>query len=213
MKQNLDTLNDLFSAIAGEEYVVLRNYLHLREEVSSAAHPDIDLLCRNPKRIREIWGLTPRGRIPDGIHYALSFAGLTIPVDLRHVGDGYLDPAWENHILENRRLYDSLCFVPSSEDYRYALLYHVTIQKRQISPDYRALLAELFPELSPAGTREEYLALLEPYLEAHRYQYVQPAYPLSVFHTEGTDPRLLERRVGRKLLRSCAGALMKVLKP
>lgn len=212
MKQNWDTLEDLFSAVSGEEYVVLRNYLHLREEISSPSHPDIDLLCRNPKRIREKWELTSRGRVPDGIHFTLSFSGLSVPVDLRHVGDGYLDPSWENHILEHRVLYDSLCFVPSPEDYRYSLLYHVTIQKRKISPDYRNHLAALFPKLSPASSREEYLALLEPYLEAHQYRYVQPAYPLSVFHTEGTDPRLLERRIGRTLLRSCAGSLAKVLK-
>lgn len=212
MKQNWESLDDLFSAISSEEYVVLRNYLHLREEISSSSHPDIDLLCRNPKRIREIWGLTGRSRIPDGIHYVLSFSSKNIPVDLRHVGDGYLDPSWENHILKHRKLFHSLCFVPGPEDYRYSLLYHVTIQKRKISLDYRENLAELFSELSSASTREEYLPLLELFLEAHHYRYTLPAYPLAVFHTEGINPKLLERRIGRQLLHFCAGGLSKVLK-
>jgi len=206
------SVQELFKAIRTEKYVVLRNYENLETEITSGLHPDIDFLCAAPDRLKGILHLQPRGRIKDGIHYKVQIGGKTVAVDVRHVGDGYLDQRWERHILKNRKVFGRMCFVPEETDHMYSLLYHALIQKRTVSSDYCAVLTGFFGEAFAEGSRQDRLAILEKFMRENGYRYTWPDYPLAVFHTEGADAELLEKNAGKHLLHSAAAKVLRVVK-
>jgi hypothetical protein len=150
----------------------------------------------------------------------MTVGGKSVHVDLRHVGDGYLDEKWEQHILQHRVMFGNLCYVPDGEDHRYSLLYHALIQKKEIAQDYRRTLSDLFSgeeqkeeqkeeqrEERQTGNRTRYLSLLETYMKSCGYRYSIPSYPLAIFHTQGISPELEERRFIRKTVRSLFAGL------
>ncbi|MCR4690394.1 MAG: hypothetical protein K5739_03490 [Lachnospiraceae bacterium] len=202
-RKEWNSIQEVFAALEQESYVVLRNFEHLEEDITSADHPDIDFLCKDPGALVRILGLSRRGKVPDGIHYKMTVGGKSVHVDLRHVGDGYLDEKWEQHILQHRVMFGNLCYVPDGEDHRYSLLYHALIQKKTMAEDYRRTLSELFSE----GDREHYISLLEIYMKRCGYRYSIPSYPLAVFHTQGTGPELMEQHFTRKMVRSLFAGL------
>ena len=197
-------LQSFFDAISNEEYVVLRNFEAFRSELDFEEHPDIDMLCSNPKKIRSILGFVSRGRFPDGIHYKTVIAGKPVAIDLRHIGDGYLDAEWERHILHNRVTDRGLCYVPSEEDYRYSLLYHVLIQKKTIGVDYRKKLEKMFGEQLKSRTREAWIAVLESYMQEHGYYYTWPSYPLGIFNLKDVSKAMIKDSPGRKRIHNWA---------
>ncbi len=199
------SVNDLFEAIVREDYVVLRNFENLAETLVNSAHPDIDFLCRDPRRMTSRLHLKHRGKIPDGIHYKVQVGGKSVAVDLRHVGDGYLDPAWEERILLHRMRSRQGFYIPREKDHMYSLLYHVLIQKRAVADDYRKKLEGYFGDGLFAGERQSALAVLERYMSAHNYRFTYPTYPLGIFNTEAVSGDLMEHNILKRLLHTGAG--------
>ena len=57
-----------------------------------------------------------------------------VNIDIRYVGDNYLNEKWEYNILKNRKMYqinDITCYIPKDEDILYSLIYNILIQKHK----------------------------------------------------------------------------------
>ena len=100
---------DMFDRLnkAGCEYVVLRNYDNLLEdEIYMAGHGDIDMLCRDVKKVVSAIHAKPYrpqyGEMGDNVHFYIIYQGRQVSVDIRSVGDGYYCEEWEDAILKQR---------------------------------------------------------------------------------------------------------------
>lgn len=195
-----DTLEQLFDAIADVRYVVLRNYEEFETMGFLQNHPDIDFLCENRTQMVESLHLKPRRRKEDGIHYYVEIAGNRVSVDLRTVGDGYLDAAWEQEILQHRVGKDNY-YVVQDTDYFYSLLYHVIVQKHTVAEDYKVRLAAMSKSLGLAFRIEDKESFLDAYMREHGYRYTYPEFAGTIFHVEHVDAALVEQAFGKKVRR------------
>lgn len=195
-----DTLEQLFDAIADVRYVVLRNYEEFETMGFLQNHPDIDFLCENRAQMVERLHLQPRRRKEDGIHYYVEIAGNRVSVDLRTVGDGYLDAAWEQEMLQ-RRVRKGNYYVPQDMDYFYSLLYHVIVQKHTVAEDYKVRLAVMSKSLGLTFRIEDRASVLDAYMREHGYRYTYPEFAGTIFHAERVDAALVEQAFGKKVRR------------
>ena len=62
-----------------------------------------------------------------------------IKLDIRFIGDGYLDTKWQKNILRNK-VFRLGCYVPSPKDYIYNLMYHIVYHKGFIDKKYQNIL-------------------------------------------------------------------------
>lgn len=189
-----EKLSDVFTAIEDEEYVILRNYEEFDNLGFLTCHPDIDILCRNREVLVEKLSLESRRKKEDGIHYKLSVAGAKVAVDLRCVGDGYLDTTWEDNILNNRVKRQNY-YVMDEENYFYSLLYHVIIQKDTVAEDYVKRLQSMSEEASISYSFENKEDVLNSYMTDKGYIYCYPEFLGTIFHMERVDQRLVEKNV------------------
>ena len=113
-------LSDIFEAIADLDYVILRNFEEFENMNFLSSHPDIDILCRERKAMVEKLSLQPRRKKDDGIHYYVLVDQTKVAVDLRCVGDGYLDEKWEDRILQSREQYKNF-YIMDACNYFYSL--------------------------------------------------------------------------------------------
>ena len=86
-----------------------------------------------------------------GGRFKVVVAGRPVTFDIRFVGDGYFDAAWQRDVLDRRRLSESGVFVPTERDYFETLAYHAIVHKRGLSPDYSRRLAEMAAALRVDG--------------------------------------------------------------
>lgn len=204
-------LEDFFKAIADTQYVVLRNYEEFDNLQFLSSHPDIDILCQKPQVLVKRLSLRPRRRKEDGIHYYAVIHDTKVAVDLRHVGDGYLDPAWEKQILQDRVLKDGF-FVMDPVNYFYSLLYHVIIQKNAVAPDYVTRLENMAKALNISYSLNKGTALLDTYIDNHGYQYTYPEYAGTIFNTKQVRKDLVEKNTGMQLKRLVFMTMRKIIK-
>lgn len=168
------SLNDHF------EYLVIRNFENFYDELYSDTHADIDLLCRknDKNNIVKHLGAVPRLKKEDGIHYQFLIGELSIPLDLRCVGDGYYDTRWEKHMLDMRIKDLKGFYKMDDENYFWSLLYHALYHKGKISEEYMERLQRLRPQYFYADQTmlEQKLAA---YMLSHDY-----------FYTKGVDTHM-----------------------
>ena len=191
---NWTSMKVFFSSLnaAGLNYVVLRNYHMLPQEQFLEDHPDIDILCNDPKEFLNISKAVPRSKKDDGIHYKMLISSKEVAIDIRWVGDGYLDKKWEKNILQNRINYKNFCYIPDSKDEYFSILYHVIIQKNNIAENYMRYITSNLPERTKEYTRDELIKVLEEYMFAEQYHYTCPIYPYSIFNHNGINPKLIQ---------------------
>lgn len=169
-------MTDMFTRLndAGCEYVVLRNYEKLLEdEVYMAGHGDVDMLCRDVKKVVDTIGAKtcrPQyGDLGDNVHFYIVYKGKNVSIDLRSVGDGYYCAEWENAILKTRVPYE--CFyVMNDENHLYSLIYHAIFQKPQLTEEYRIRLSNMYGKAMQ--TESQLIDILEAYMRKHNYKYV-----------------------------------------
>lgn len=160
------------------EYLVLRNYEQLPGILAS--DPEIDILARDQLDFAAI----ANGAAVDpvsGAGFTTTVAGRNVTLDVRWVGDGYLDPRWQDRMLERRIMPEAGLAHPRIDDYFFSLLYHAKIQKPEVKPGYVARLRELAEELAlPADLAprisddDAAAAALDGYLAAHGFAVPQP---------------------------------------
>ncbi len=195
------SLSDLFEQLnTGCPYVVLRNFETFVSDFTALEHPDIDLLCTSREALLQTIDTLSRGREGDLIHRRARIAGKDVDIDLREVGDGYLDASWEEKILAGRVLREDGFYVPQDEDYYFSLLYHVLIQKKQIAPDYQERLKKFADQLG-LTKGNSLLEQLEGYMRAGGYRYTYPESPSTAFFVSKVSKDLMEKNPKKKLRR------------
>lgn len=192
-----EKLSDVFAAIEDEEYVVLRNYEEFDNLGFLTCHPDIDILCRDRAALVKKLSLVSRRKKEDGIHYKLSVDGIKVAVDLRCVGDGYLDEAWEENILNSRKKRQNY-YVMDADNYFYSLLYHVVIQKDVVAKDYVKRLQAMSEAASISYSFETKEEVLNRYMKEMGYMYCYPEFLGTIFHKERVDQSLVEKNAAKE---------------
>lgn len=156
------------------KYVVMRNYEGLPDKIEINEHTDIDVLTENYEDIVRICNAKKVFRKKYRVQCLCQIGDAKAQFDFRYVGDGYYSAEWERNILEERVLVNGI-YVPCREDFRYMLLYHALIQKRNVAEDYKGKLAALF------GNSDWTIETLSSFLEEKKYDYVEPS-DLSVYY-------------------------------
>lgn len=195
------SLNDFFEELNKDvKYVILRNFENLFEDLTILAHPDMDFLCENRQKFLEIVSTESRGKSDDFVHRKVRIAGKEVAIDIREVGDGYLDSAWEKKILSNRVMTDRGFYVPDKENYLFSLLYHVLIQKKQIASDYQEKLKGVIGQ-ADVFERNSLLRQLEEYMRTEGYQYTYPESSSTVFFISSVSRDLIEKSLKKRIAR------------
>lgn len=209
---HFDGLNDFFDSISNEKYIVLRNYEEYDNDRFLDNHPDIDILCLNVKAIVRKTNAQPKGSKDDGLHYLVSINGKNIPVDMRHVGDGYYDTKIESNVLANRIKHNHY-YVMDSKDYFYTLLYHAIIHKGSISEDYKKRLIHLGNEICVQYDDKTCFNLLDMYMRSNGYRYTYPKARSTVAHFENIDRSLIRPSLLHtyRKIRSLLGKRIKII--
>ncbi len=116
-------------------YVVMRNFSPLPDGYYANEHGDIDFLVRDYEAVRYVLNAQPV--FPEGhrVHNRIVVGEDEVLLDLRYVGDGYYDTAWQEDILNNSTEYRSIR-VMDDENHFYSLLYHALIHKPEVAQDY-----------------------------------------------------------------------------
>lgn len=188
------SLEEFFKHINGNtNYVILRNFEELTRDFLSAEHPDIDFLCSDRKLFLSVTQSVSRTKnISDQIHRYIVVNKKKVDIDVRCVGDGYYDSAWEKNILETRNLYQNRFYVPNTQNYFYSLLYHALIQKDQVSEDYAKRLNIMAEELGIIDDNIVNIELLQSYMRQKGYKFTFPESPRTKAHFDVVDRRLIQ---------------------
>lgn len=208
---NSNWIEDFFCCINEIDYVVLRNYEHFNQEDFLADHPDIDILCRDSSKIVDALSLTPRSKKEDKIHYVANIKGLIIPVDLRCVGDGYLDDEWQIDILNQRLPYGKF-YIMDKTNYFYSLIYHAYLQKDSVSPDYIKKLDTLAQEIGVHYTESNAIQLLNAFMQEKGYKYTIPSYIGTIANFKEVDHSMIEHNIKKEIIRKLYKKKVKLIK-
>ncbi|MBO7423550.1 MAG: hypothetical protein J6T99_09235 [Oscillospiraceae bacterium] len=160
------------------KYVVLRNFEEFPDNIQMGEHSDVDILCQDYMSTKLIINGKDSTRCPHRVQNIVKIGNSFINVDLRHLGDNYLDKKWEKDILNHRELHPKGFYAPNESDYFYSLLYHVLIQKKIISKDYIARIKKMSGSIgiAPIDLAEENMALetLTSYMKQKEYLFAEP---------------------------------------
>ncbi len=175
------------------EYVVLRNFENLEQEILSA-HPDVDLLVKDRNLAKHILNAKPTQKKSYRVQYSVTVSNKNVNFDIRYVGDNYYPADWEWNILKNRKKYRYF-FVPSQEDLFFSLLYHALIHKREISEDYFEKFLTLSKNIGlhlkwKDLVEEKLLEILIDFMNEKKYEFVEPT-DLSVYY----NVNLLKKKI------------------
>lgn len=141
-----DNLTSFFEYLnKNTEYVVMRNFDGLPLDYLVVHHGDIDLLVSDYEAVCNMTGAKKVYSESYRVHQEVYIGNKKVRFDFRFVGDGYYDKQWQRGILERRVIRNGI-YIPSEEDFKYMLLYHALVQKREVAPDYVRKLDDLFGE-------------------------------------------------------------------
>ena len=194
-------------------YVVLRNFENLRNEIILSEHPDIDFLCRDRNEFLEVIHSVSRGKnINDPTHQSITICGKKVDIDIRCVGDGYLDTRWEEDILKTRELSEGGFYVPSPSHYYYSLLYHVLIQKKTIAYDYRVKLKKLGRSVHVLADDVMSIDILQNFMRDNGYLYTYPENSNTIANFNNVDKSLIKRDLVKYIKRKYVSFRKKIIK-
>lgn len=217
-RPQFDTFAAFFEALdsfAPFKYVVHRSHLALEHAeagrnlgVYARGSKDVDLLVNDYYFFKAISGAQSTDRVhmreqnsAGHIQNTVLIGGREVRMDVRYVGDGYVDATWASDILKRRQRHlflridgtEASFHVPRPDDYFNLLLYHCLLQKRTATNLKDKLYKYLVPMALLAGVRappptlDELTTkaprlwdLLEAFLGARRYTLACPTDPTVV---------------------------------
>jgi hypothetical protein len=161
--------------------MVLRNFEQLPASLPDG-DADIDALCRSPSDVAAIANATVRVDANGKFACETLVGGAPLQMDLRFVGDGYYDAAWQRDMLARSQLQQGCVLVPAPQDHFFSLLYHAKLHKRAVKPTYGPRLAALarhtlgLPAYEGTDLTQDDVAagLLAGYLAASHYRLSLP---------------------------------------
>lgn len=178
--QLLYTLNNCI------EYVILRNFEELPENIIVGEHGDVDFLTSNLHQFELIANSIKVSIFKFRVREIVNISGKKIYCDIRYSGDNYYCLKWEKDILSNRILNERGFYIPDTINLFYSLLYHTLIHKTIIADDYKEKLYFYankinlqFPIIN-FENRSNCVIYLEDYLKSNGYSITEPI-DLSVF--------------------------------
>jgi len=182
VKGGFDTIYDFFKTLNNNiRYCVLRGFENLPDEYPVDGG-DIDILVEDKRFFKYL--TDGRKVYPEvyRVQYEVNIASKPVKVDVRNVGDNYYCKKWEEDILE-RRLFVNGIYIPCNNDYKYSLLYHCLLQKKEISPKYK----DIFVSFNLIGSKEHFLDELSAYMINNMYEYIAPSDIRVYSNTENID--------------------------
>ncbi|MGF1867382.1 hypothetical protein L4D15_19365 [Enterovibrio norvegicus] len=162
---------------ACEDYVVLRNFESLPNELTLLGHDDIDFLARNYTNMMFTLNGIKIYNKKYRVHYKLTIEGKEILCDIRYVGDGYYDKKWQENILDTKVKFNDI-YIPNSTNHINSVLYHALIHKKEMASDYVLKLSKWFGNDCRITLRSK----LESYMNDQGYTFTEPK-DYSVFYT------------------------------
>lgn len=174
---NWNSVEDIFRELNETcQYMVIRNYEEIKViREGKNVHEDIDFLCDNYRKLVETLDAKPRHVFDNKVQYQILLNGKYLKIDVRSVGDGYYDAAWQKDMLSRRRLAEEGYYIPEEKDYFFSLIYHAILQKKKLSVEYREKLSRMGQALGyKAGSEEELLKLLVAEMENNGYLFWYP---------------------------------------
>lgn len=189
MNRQWNSLREFFDALNAQcNYVVLRNYNYLPEKYKCELHGDIDILTDDIHKIIDVTGAGKTVLKRYRTHYICKIGDTDVEFDFRYVGDGYYCKKWEKDILKNRIINHDQIYIPDHEDYKYTILYHALVHKKEIAADYQQIITEMF-----GANPMELTTCLKKYMKKNNYSFTQP-YDLSVVYNFRNIPAILTPR-------------------
>ena len=161
------------------DYVVLRNFEELPNKFKTGFEGDIDILAEDKNEIELISNAKKISPQNYGRRFKILVNGEKIHLDLRYVGDGYLDEKWQKYILRQRVLRNGI-FVPDEENYFYSYLYHCLVQKKSVDGIHAKKISELGKKIGKnsnidkINNKETYREDLEDFLKNENFSYSKP---------------------------------------
>ena len=142
---NWDSLSQLFNFIKSTNWLVLRNFEELTNSYEFKKGDDIDILCQDLEYFTAV--MNAKRRFGGRCSYYVSIKNQNIPLDIRFVGDKYIDPLWASDMLRTR-IFHQFIPTPSKYNYFFSLLYHSKLQKRAVKKIYIKRLDDLATEIN-----------------------------------------------------------------
>lgn len=160
-------------------YCVIRNFECFPKEYTIENHGDIDLLVEDLNYVKYL--TLAQSYYPEldyRVHYGINISNELIPFDFRFVGDDYYDINWQNQILNNLLVFNSLVKVPDTVNYFYTLLYHAYVQKSTVKADYFERLNTMSEALN-VNYHEDYSldkikVMLDEFMLQNNFNYTTP---------------------------------------
>jgi len=175
-----DSLEQFFTILNQSlDYVVLRNFEELPNNFKIGFKGDIDILAEDKNEIELISNAKKISPQNFGRRFRILVNNEKIHLDLRYVGDGYLDEEWQKSILD-KRISRSGIFVPNEKNYFYSYLYHCLIQKKSISEIHARKISKLGKNIAKNidivkdNNKENFREELEQFLKKENFSYSQP---------------------------------------
>lgn len=168
-KQVFDILN------LSTNYLVLRNYEGLPFE---NYEKDIDLLTDNYQRVASALGVYQQ---PNKLYRGyIKVQGQEVPVDIRFVGDKYLDTSWQKDML-SAKVFENGIYIPRKDHFFFSLLFHCKVQKHEVKETYIPVLNHLSEDMNFTWFNEKVLSediaaseIINGFFKANGYYYENP---------------------------------------
>ena len=95
-----------------------------------------------------------------------------VKLDVRFIGDGYMDQNWQKTILKNRKLV-GFQYIPDDEDLKFSLIYHIVYHKGRIADKYKDYLKKNF---KLEKIKLEYLKeKINSFMSSKQYKFERPS--------------------------------------
>ena len=203
LRASWNSLEDVLHALdAVCDYVVFRDFEgYTRDARAPDGGSDVDLLTSDFTKAMLVLGrvpaVAPWQMVGSGGHRAsvsVVVGGYQVKFDVRHIGDGYMDPQWAANVLLRRVFWNAGGFyVPSNTDHFYTLFYHSVVHKAtfvhitELLPMALSLTLEGNPVSAEftAALREANLAMalraIGTYMDTLGYMWTKPNDPAVFF--------------------------------
>lgn len=167
------------------EWVVMRNFEKMPNNLTIDEHLDIDLLVNDyylVKRILDGFSAT-QNTYEDGKNRILNYVIINnkkVLFDFRSIGDNYYDKKFQLDILKTRIKDKNGLYIPNSEYHLYSLIYHAIIHKSKISKTYIDVFKKYGLNKSQIN-KKTLKQKLDIFMKKNNYQYVKPEISVGFF--------------------------------
>ncbi len=191
--KNWESLQEFFGILNNHvDYLMLRNYENLLDNILNAEHPDIDILCRDIDEVLAV--ISSRSRTKDKndkIHREVLINNQWVDIDIRYVGDGYYDSKWEKNMLDTKVKYKNMFYVMEQENYYFSLLYHALVQKYSVSKDYSIRLQGLAKALNIKQALS--IDVLQDFMLKNGYYYTYPVFSGGIANFRNVNKKMIKK--------------------